>query len=389
MRRLNEDGLAAGGLAAHVDRQLDEMCGDAGSVAIAVSGGGDSTALLLLAREWAAARGRGLIALTVDHGYRRSAAGEAREVARLCDRLGTEHETLTLSGLRPAMAHGREARYEALSIAARRRGVRHLLLGHTFDDQIETFLIRVRQHSRWLGLGGMDRLAPSPAWPAGRGVRLVRPLLLASRDELRAWLHAQGEAWIEDPTNMDPRHERVRMRALLRSDSDLNARVSRAFLRLAALRRAELRLRADILERQCRALEDGSLEFERGDMGWDRFTELCGWLVQFAAGHARYTRVPDIALPRPDPDGPSATTWRGAWILRSGEAWHVLRDPGACDTSGTLRHGVWDGRFIPGGGQHPQPGIPGAARGLPPPGPGWRALAPARLAEICDIWRHL
>lgn len=384
MRRLSQGGLAASDLSAHFNRQLDDMCGDAASVAVAISGGGDSTALLLLAQGWAALRGRSLFAFTVDHGYRPAAAEEASKVARLCAGIGIEHETLSLSGLRPAMAHGREARYEALSIAARRRGLRHLLLGHTFDDQIETFLIRVRQASRWLGLGGMDRLAPSPAWPAGRGVRLVRPLLLATREELRVWLKGHGETWIEDPSNTDPRHERVRMRALLGSDSDLNALVSQAVLRLAALRRAELRLRAERLEHQCRALEDGSLVFDRGDLHWDRFTELSGWLVQFAAGHARYSR-----LPRPGPGGPTATTWRGAWILRSGETWRFLRDPGVCDTTGKLQHGTWDGRFTPGGHRQPQPSLPAAARTLPPPGPGWRALAPGRLAEICDIWRHL
>lgn len=390
MRRLSEtDSGATGDLAPHVSRQLDELCGDAPCVAVAVSGGGDSTALLLLARHWAAARDRKLVALTVDHGYRRQAADEAEGVARFCARLGIEHQTLTLKGLRAAMAHGREARYHALSVAARRRGLSHILLGHTFDDQIETFLIRARQSSRWFGLGGMDRLAPSPDWPGGRGVRIVRPMLHIGRAELRGWLDGQGQDWLDDPTNDDLNYERVRMRSLVQVHPEIAARTTRSVLAFSAMRRAELRARAAILQAQCEALDDGTLVFERGELGWDRFVDLAGWLVQLAAGHARYSRIPEISLPKLDPEGRGATTWRGAWILRRGETWRFLRDPGSCDTSGQLVEGVWDGRFLPGGGVTPQSSSAAAARCLPPPGPGWRALAPGRLAEICDIWRHL
>lgn len=184
-------------------------------IGVAVSGGGDSLALLILAQRWAAGRGRTLFALTVDHGLRPEARAEAEAVAALCRQLGLPHETLRLEGAAPRQASLRRGRHAALARAARQRGSRLLLTGHTADDQAETFLMRARQGSGWYGLAGMRPLSLSPVWPEGQGVFIARPLLGARREELRTFLRAEDVRWVDDPSNDNPAFERVRMRRLL------------------------------------------------------------------------------------------------------------------------------------------------------------------------------
>jgi len=95
------------------------------------------------------------------------------------------------------------------------RGLRVLLLAHTADDAAETLVMRLARPVRARGLAGLANVAPSPAWPEGAELALVRPLLGVRRAELRARLRGAGQSWIDDPANIDPRHERVRARAAL------------------------------------------------------------------------------------------------------------------------------------------------------------------------------
>lgn len=175
-------------------------------------------ALLALAADHARAAGyTSVITASVDHGLRPEAADEALRVARACAAMGIEHETLRwapdASGP-VGQERARLARHALLAGWARRRGIAQVALGHTRDDRIETFLMRARQGSGWYGLAGPMPTAPSPAWPEGEGVTLVRPLLAFGREELRAELGARGLGWIEDPSNANVRFERVRMRTL-------------------------------------------------------------------------------------------------------------------------------------------------------------------------------
>lgn len=183
-------------------------------VAVGFSGGGDSLALLLAARDWAASRGRRLLVLSVDHGLQAQAAGWTRTCAATAERLGLPFQALAWAGEKPRTglaAAARAARHRLLADAARAAGARVILLGHTADDRLEAGLMRAA------GSATPDpRLwAPSPAWPQGRGVFLLRPLLDQRRAALRDWLRQRGEAWIDDPANEDPRSARARARAAL------------------------------------------------------------------------------------------------------------------------------------------------------------------------------
>ena len=196
---------------------------------LAVSGGPDSTALMWLAARWRAARKRGpkLVAVTVDHGLRAQSAAEARTVKRLAARLGLAHRTVRWRGEKPATgiaAAARHARYRLLAAAARRAGAHHVVTAHTRDDQAETVLFRLARGSGLAGLGAMARIAPLPVagWEsdtnaAGRNAELllVRPFLAISKARLVATLRAAKIPFLHDPSNVDPRFTRARMRKVM------------------------------------------------------------------------------------------------------------------------------------------------------------------------------
>lgn len=208
--------IAAAGWAASVLDRLERRLNapDHAPVALALSGGGDSTALLRLAEAWAARARRPLVALTVDHGLQQESPVWSRFAAARAARLGVTHRTLVWTGAKPATglpAAARAARHALLADAAREAGARVILMGHTADDVLEALEMR-RQGAR---VPTPMAWAPSPAWPEGRGVFLLRPLLRIRRAALREMLRALGETWIEDPANDDARYGRAAARRRL------------------------------------------------------------------------------------------------------------------------------------------------------------------------------
>lgn len=186
-------------------------------VALALSGGGDSVALLGLAADWARLRGRRLLALTVDHGLQAESADWSRFAARAAADAGADWRGLVWSGDKPAAgitAAARSARHALLADAARQAGARVILLAHTADDIAEADWMRAEGST----LGQVREWSPSPAWPQGRGLMLLRPLLGQQRSGLRSWLRARGSAWLEDPANQDARFGRARARLALSLD---------------------------------------------------------------------------------------------------------------------------------------------------------------------------
>lgn len=192
--------------------ELDKLISPETRVGVAVSGGPDSLALLLLA---ASARPGLVEAATVDHRLRPESAVEAKRVAEICSRLGVPHRILAVDlGEAPQsnlQARAREARYEALGGWAVEQGLAAVATAHHRDDQAETVLMRLARGAGVTGLSGMQCLRPLD----GRGVLLIRPLLGWTRGELREIVDEAGLQPVDDPANRDERFDRSRARALL------------------------------------------------------------------------------------------------------------------------------------------------------------------------------
>jgi tRNA(Ile)-lysidine synthase len=186
---------------------------ETGPLGVAVSGGPDSLALLLLSE--AAAPGR-VRAATVDHGLRPESKNEAAFVAGLCAKRGIPHSVLAVEVVRSGrglQAAAREARYAALGGWMRRQGIGALLTAHHADDQAETLLMRLNRGAGLGGLAGIRAATPFP--PGGEGARLYRPLLGWRREDLASIVRESGLAAVEDPSNADEAYDRVRMRRRL------------------------------------------------------------------------------------------------------------------------------------------------------------------------------
>ena len=205
--------------AAIVDRfrkDLDPFLPAGERVGIAVSGGPDSMALLLLA---AAARRGEVEAATIDHAIREESRDEAEMVARVCQTLGIPHTILTIAWREaPATAiqeRARSERYRLLGFWAEERGLDALATAHHADDQAETFLMRLARGAGVRGLAAMRRRSIAP----GTEAPLIRPLLDWRRSELEQLCRDAGVEFVADPSNQDHRFERVRVReALAASD---------------------------------------------------------------------------------------------------------------------------------------------------------------------------
>ena len=329
------DALAAGVL----DRRLSRT--HPRPVAVAVSGGGDSLALLLAADGWARRAGRPLLALTVDHRLQAASAVWTERCAARAAALGAGFRALAWEGEKPDRglpAAAREARHRLLAQAARAAGARVILVGHTADDVLEARAMRraggsTPEPREW---------GPSPAWPEGRCLFLLRPLLGARRADIRRWLAARGERWIEDPANDDPRYARTRAR---RASPDP---------RLAAPPPPP---QPRALAAACRMDAAGVLAIARAGLRAAGAGEAAAFTAMASLCAAGGRRPPDRARAarlagRLAADGPVTATLAGARIEADANDVRFLREPGEAARGGlkplALAAGetaVWDGRF--------------------------------------------
>jgi tRNA(Ile)-lysidine synthase len=300
---------------------------------VALSGGGDSLALTLIADAWARAAGRELIVLTVDHRLQAESEVWTRACAAVADRLSRRFVPLAWEGDKPAAglpAAARAARHRLLADAAREAGARILLMGHTADDLREAALMRRAGSTT----PDAREWAPSPVWPQGRGVFVLRPLLDIARAELRSWLTARGETWIDDPANADPRYARVRAR---RTPSAPAPRAEPRPLTLAD----RVGEQTSILTMARAQLRDADPEDVRRLVA---MAAVCAGGGERLPATARAARL--AAALRGD--GPLVATLAGARIEADAAEVRIFREAGETARGGLAPARppiVWDGRF--------------------------------------------
>ncbi len=323
-------------------------------IGLAVSGGGDSIAMLHLA-----ARHLGTTSLrviTVDHGLRESAAKEIALVAKQAAALAIPHTVVKWQwdGQGNLQAVARAGRWAAIRDWAMQSGIPTVWMGHTEDDQVETLLMRLARGS------GVDGLAAMAERTRRDDITILRPLLGVSRDNLRAWLKAEQIDWCDDPSNDDPRFDRVRARQMIPQLQTLgltrkrllqtvaHMRAGQASLQRAAQQFAKTHVRQDAGDL---IFDAAALDLEGGDtpsrvmaaaFGWvgnrgyrPRFEQLCNVveraaqgvtstlggciLTQGADGKVRMTREAAATQPlwREDRAGveTSGVIWDGRWFL--------------------------------------------------------------------------
>jgi tRNA(Ile)-lysidine synthase len=299
---------------------LDALAPASEPLGVAVSGGPDSLALLLLA---AAARPGMVEAATVDHGFRAESADEAEMVATICKDMGVHHATLTVEwpGQPTAnlQARAREARFWLLDVWALRRGLPSVATAHHAEDQAETLLMRLARGAGLRGLVGARRRRLLDG-----GVHVVRPLLDWRRAELAAIVEGSGLTPVDDPANRDPRHDRSRFRTVI--DAADWANVDRLAASAAWLADADEAL--DWMTKALtisRLVPDGdALVLDSSGLPKELQRRLL--LSAFDRLDARHPRGPDLdRAMRALAAGKSATL--SGLKLKGGETWRLSHEP--------------------------------------------------------------
>jgi tRNA(Ile)-lysidine synthase len=308
-------------------------------LAIAVSGGADSMALAILARDWARRRDGSTLALVVDHGLRQASADEARMTIERLKGLDIPARLLPLSNLMhgPALAErARVMRYGILTEACREVGILHLLLGHHAADQVETLAMRVLRGSQTHGLAGMSALLETPS------LRLLRPLLEVEPAVLRCFLTASGVRWIEDPSNQDTRAMRPRLRRRLAAGTRGDTGLPDATASVGRLRSQEEIESAIELARRATVRPEGFALLSPGRVGSAALSSL----VRTVGGMSyppSPAQIGDLAAQ------PKPATLAGVRIMpagRFGDGWLILREEAAVMAPiGARPDMIWDNRF--------------------------------------------
>lgn len=348
-----------------LDRDTIERVSNASSpILVALSGGGDSTALLHLLADYFGPDQ--MHACVVDHALREGSARVAHAAASAAEAIGVHAEVVTLTwpdGANRAQSAARRARYRALCDVARRLGASVIAAGHTRDDQAETVFIRAGAGSSWRGLAGIKAFASAPLWPEGRGLWIARPLLRTRRAQLRAALSARGAPWFDDPANANASFARVRAR-------DRLAALERAGLdpmRFAAVAE-RLRALVDAVDADATALIARAARFDDDVIVVDRNAWRGGAevrqralaaLIAAASGEDRDGPPQGLAdlAERIGDSGFAGATLAGAWLRAVKGGVRLERDQGALQGRADGRtaiaplalvsgvEAVWDGRL--------------------------------------------
>jgi tRNA(Ile)-lysidine synthase len=315
---------------------------------VALSGGSDSTALLLLFADFMRRRAPWLhiSAVTVDHMLRPEAADEARRAGAFARDLGVAHKVVRWEGDKPRTGiidAAREARHGLLAEAAREAGTDLVLVGHTLDDQAETVAMRGARGSGRGAAGMAD--ATLYDW----SVWFVRPLLGTRRSVLRAELERAGFGWIDDPSNEDARFERVRVRDKLAGD-DAAIEALGAEARQAAKERMALGERAAALIGRVAAMPvPGLIQIEPA-FAQEADREAAGYalriLLAVAGGQAQ---LPDAgraeALMAQLSKTPFRATLSRAVVDSRRAGIFIYRERRRLPAMSNYSPGIWDGRF--------------------------------------------
>jgi tRNA(Ile)-lysidine synthase len=331
-----------GGLVERLRSHYDQLKPD--RIGVAVSGGSDSLALLHAAHAWGAVE---VEAVTVDHGLRPEAAEEAAHVGAICRGLGVPHTVLRWEGWDGKgnlQDQARQNRYALIAGWARERRLPSVALGHTMDDQAETVLMRLARAAGVEGLASMRIVFERD------GARFDRPFLLDRRQDLRAYLGAQGVSWVEDPSNEDESFARVKARRAMEALAPLGLGAEELFRVALNLRDA-----SDALGQMASDFARAKVRTAGGDLIFDR-TALRRQPAEIArrlVGHALMFVASADYPPRREPletvmeqlRTTGNTTLHGCLVTVSDMTMRIAREHAAVAKLRGPTNAIWDRRW--------------------------------------------
>lgn len=310
---------------------------------VAVSGGGDSMAMLALTVPWARTMGISLRVVTVDHGLRKASASEAQMVAEECALLNVAHTVLRWQDWDGRGNTQKEARDARRALISEWRGdVQHVLFAHTQDDQAETVLMRLARGSGVEGLAGMAAQTDTP-----QGWQIVRPLLETTRAELRHFITVLRVPFVDDPSNADPRYARVRARAALAEMDALGVTQARLASTATAMQAAQTALAARTRDVAALCVETGfgHLQIDRDAFAKiepDTQHRLMACALQWTA-HAPYRpRLDALSRSVADAQSGKSSTLHGCQIIVGKSHLHVVRELNAVADLRRPADQLWD-----------------------------------------------
>ncbi|WP_298257669.1 tRNA lysidine(34) synthetase TilS [uncultured Litoreibacter sp.] len=337
-------------------------------IGVAVSGGSDSMGLLHLLLQ----AGAKVSVATVNHNLRDEAATEAQVVADFCASHGVPHDVLhwRWDGQGNLSDQARRGRYDLLADWASRVGACAVALGHTADDNIETFLMGL---SRGAGLDGLSGMRPEFETA---GVTFLRPLLTARRADLQDVLARAGVRWCDDPTNDDPSYHRVQVRQNMNALKAVGISPEQILMSVSNLHATRRDVNADL----ARAVE-GRFCLELGDvcfeLDWvetlspESQRRVLNSALQFVSGREYPPRGAKIM--RVLADLRQKSVLHGCVITQDAQRLRIGREYSAVADLITPSAEVWDGRWIAQGPHSKTTEI--------------RALGEAGLAQCGEVWR--
>jgi tRNA(Ile)-lysidine synthase len=355
---------------------------DGSTIGVAASGGGDSLAALYLLR----AVGAQVAVATVDHGLRDESAAEAAWVSQACAGLGVPHDILLWragpQGSGNLMEQARAARYAMLADWAQKQGIGRVVLGHTADDQAETFLMAL---ARGTGLDGLVGMRPSFQQC---GITFLRPFLDITRTDLRSYLQAQKLSWLDDPSNDNPRFARTHARQALAALQPLGVTLPKILTTMRNLRQSQAALREAVAMACGRCIQEvaGSVVVDAGAFGGlaeDVQHRLIADVVQWLSGDIHPPRADGIARVRAALMAEGSATLAGC-RLHNGRFLREAKAATAEQPTTTL----WDNRWRVTGPHAPDLTIRALDDGIRQC-PDWRATGLSREVLIVTpaIWR--
>ena len=314
---------------------------------VAVSGGGDSVALLAILAKFARDHDIELHVVSVDHGIRPEAKQEISFVREMCAGLGLPHHVEHWTGWKGQgnfQAVAREGRYALMSNWAHANEISHIALGHTADDQAETFVMRL---ARGAGVDGLSAMAPRRV---NQGITWIRPFLGVQRADLRTYLRAQKLGWCEDPSNENRDYERVKARDALTVLGTLGITVDGLVQVTRNLTKAREALNWQVFlsAREAVTVQHGAISIDRHHfqtLPEEIARRLLLNSVQWISRTPYGPRGPTIARAQKAVLAGQTSTLDGCQVsIKGGRVWvfreyNAVRDK-ACDVSK-----AWDGRW--------------------------------------------